>query len=95
MAAKKKNKNKEEEETPPVPKTRSGALARIRNIRSQKEDGKEQESLGPKKKEKKPMKKRYGGSVKKMARGGSVKKMARGGKVKKMARGGIVKGPYS
>jgi hypothetical protein len=32
------------------------------------------------------MKKRYGGSV---------KKMARGGKVKKMARGGMVKGPYS
>jgi hypothetical protein len=50
----------------------------------------------PKKKDKKePMKKRYGGSVKKMARGGKVKKMARGGKVKKMARGGIVKGPYS
>jgi hypothetical protein len=48
-----------------------------------------------KKKEEKVMKKRYGGSVKKMARGGKVKKMARGGKVKKMARGGIVKGPYS
>jgi len=46
-------------------------------------------------KPKKPTKKRYGGSVKIMARGGSVKKMARGGKVKKMARGGIVKGPYS
>ena len=38
------------------------------------------------KKKKEPMKKRYGGSV---------KKMARGGKVKKMARGGMVKGPYS
>ena len=53
---------------------------------------------GPVKKDKKkeePMKERYGGSVKKMARGGKVKKMARGGKVKKMARGGIVKGPYS
>ena len=37
-------------------------------------------------KPKKPVKKRYGGSV---------KKMARGGKVKKMARGGMVKGPYS
>lgn len=49
----------------------------------------------PKPKEKPKMKKRYGGSVKKMARGGKVKKMARGGKVKKMARGGIVKGPYS
>ena len=82
MAAKTKKK------TPPKPVSRKEALEAIRNTRTQKEDGKEQESLGPKKKNKKeePVKKRYGGSV---------KKMARGGKVKKMARGGIVKGPYS
>jgi len=79
MAAKTKKKT-------PMPVSRKKALEAIRNERTQKEEGKEQESLGPTKKKEKPVKKRYGGSV---------KKMARGGKVKKMARGGMVKGPYS
>ena len=78
--------SKTKKKTPPVPVSRKKALEAIRNRRTQEEEGKEGESLGPTKKKEKPVKKRYGGSV---------KKMARGGKVKKMARGGMVKGPYS
>mgnify|MGYP003109148235 CR=1 FL=1 len=81
-------KTGKKEKTPPKPVSRKEALEAIRNRRTQEEEGGEQKSIGTKNKNKKekPMKKRYGGSV---------KKMARGGKVKKMARGGIVKGPYS